>query len=94
LNRLALHAKTFAALRNKDIDKEREKEPPYLKYGKYAAIGLEFPSTVIGGLLLGYFIDQYFGSSPWFTVSLTLLALIGGFIRLFQLLKHFASRGK
>lgn len=79
---------------NEDADKEPEKEPVYLKYGKYAAIGLEFPSTVLGGLLLGYFIDQHFGFSPWFTVSLTLLALIGGFIRLFQLLKHFAGKGK
>jgi F0F1-type ATP synthase assembly protein I len=94
LNRLALHAKKFAVLAIKNIDKGQQKEPLYLKYGKYAAIGLEFPSTVIGGLLLGYFIDQHFGSSPWFTVSLTLLALIGAFVRLFQLLKRFAARGK
>jgi F0F1-type ATP synthase assembly protein I len=94
LKRPALHAKKCPALTNKGIDEEQEKESPYLRYGKYAAIGLEFPSTVIGGLLLGYFIDQHFSSSPWFTVSLTLLALIGGFVRLFQLLKHFAGRGK
>jgi F0F1-type ATP synthase assembly protein I len=94
LKRLALHAKKPSVLTNKGIDEEQEKESRYLRYAKYAAIGLEFPSTVIGGLLLGYFIDQHFNSSPWFTVSLTLLALIGGFVRLFQLLKHFAGREK
>ena len=64
----------------------------YLKIGKYAAAGLEFPSTILGGLLLGYFLDDYFKTSPWFTAGLTLVALVGGFIRLFQWVNYFSRR--
>ncbi len=73
-------------------DKDREVEGFYLKIGKYAAAGLEFPSTVLGGLLLGYFLDGYFQTSPWFTAGLTLVALVGGFIRLFQWVNYFSRR--
>ena len=31
---------------------EGSRKPLFFKLGKYAAIGLEFPSTVIGGLFL------------------------------------------
>ena len=73
-------------------DKDTEGESFYLKIGKYAAAGLEFPSTILGGLLLGYFLDDYFETSPWFTTILTLLALIGGFVRLFQWINYFSRR--
>ena len=73
-------------------DKDKEVESPYLKVGKYAAAGLEFPSTVLGGLLLGYFLDGYFKTSPWFTMVLTLGALVGAFVRLFQWVNYFSRR--
>jgi len=73
-------------------DKDTEAESLYLKVGKYAAAGLEFPSTVLGGLLLGYFLDGYFKTSPWFTAILTLVALIGSFVRLFQWVNYFSRR--
>jgi F0F1-type ATP synthase assembly protein I len=73
-------------------DKDTEVKSFYLKVGKYAAAGLEFPSTVLGGLLLGYFLDGYFKTSPWLTAILTLLALIGSFVRLFQWINYFSRR--
>lgn len=66
-------------------------DPLFVKVGRYAAIGLEFPSTVVGGLFLGYFLDNYLGSFPWFTASFTILALIGAFVRLVQLLQRFSG---
>lgn len=70
------------------------RESLYLKIGKYAAIGLEFPSTVVGGLFLGYAVDIYFASFPWLTAFCTIFALVGAFIRLFQLLKRFSDEHK
>lgn len=64
------------------------------KIGKHAAIGLEFPSTVIGGVLLGYFLDLYFDTSPWFAISTTLLAFVGACIRLVQWVKRFSGEDK
>jgi F0F1-type ATP synthase assembly protein I len=62
------------------------------KIGKYAAIGLEFPSTVIGGLFLGYFLDGYFGTFPWLMTVCSLAALVGAFVRLVQWLRRFSDR--
>jgi len=69
-------------------------QPLFVKAGKYAAIGLEFPSTVIGGMLLGYVLDLYFDASPWFAISITLLAFLGACLRLVQLVKRFSHQDK
>jgi len=74
-------------------DRAINNEPNYLKFSKYAAAALEFPSTVLGGMFLGYLLDSYFNLSPWLTTILTFVALIGAFARLFQLLRYF-SRDK
>ncbi len=41
-----------------------DETPGFVKFSKYAAVGLEFPSTVLGGLILGYFLVRYLGTSP------------------------------
>ena len=69
-------------------------EPNYLKFSKYAAAGLEFPSTVLGGMFLGYFLDGYFNVSPWLTTILTFVALIGAFARLLQWMSYFSREKK
>jgi len=66
---------------------------PFGKIAKYLAIGLEIPSTIIGALVLGYLIDLQFGTSPWFTVALSVLGFIGAVFRLIQYLKRFAHDG-
>ena len=70
---------------------QEDKTPPFVKFSKYAAIGLEFPSTILGGLGLGYVLDQYFDTSPWFIMTLTLLALVGAFVRLIVMLQRFSG---
>jgi len=52
---------------------------------------LELPSTIIGGLFLGYLIDLYFGTSPWFTATLAIVAFVGAVVRLVQWLQHFSG---
>lgn len=66
---------------------------PFAKLAKYLAIGLEFPSTIIGALVLGYLIDLKFGTSPWFMVVSAVLGFVGAVYRLLQYLKHFAGDG-
>ena len=70
---------------------QENKTPPFVKFSKYAAIGLEFPSTILGGLAIGYALDQYFDTSPWFIMTLTLLALVGAFVRLIVMLQRFSG---
>jgi len=57
-------------------------------------VGFEFPSTVLAGLVLGYFADQYLDTSPWMVLVLGLLGLVLAFYRLVLLLRHFAAERK
>lgn len=73
---------------------QRDKAPSFVKLSKYAAIGMEFPSTILGGLILGYLLDRYFDTSPWLVMVITLLALVGAFVRLIQTLRSFSDDRK
>ncbi len=44
--------------------------------GRYLAVGFQIAGAIVGGLLLGYFLDDYAGTPPLFTLLLT----VGGFI--------------
>ena len=71
-----------------------DKTPAFVKISKYAAIGLEFPSTILGGLVLGYLLDLYLETSPWFVMTITLLSLVGAFIRLVYMLQRLSGDKK
>jgi F0F1-type ATP synthase assembly protein I len=72
-------------------NKSGKRKPPFANLAKYVAIGFEFPSTIIGGLFLGYLIDLYFDTSPWFTMILAFLAFVGAVFRLVKWLQHFSG---
>lgn len=42
---------------------------------RYSAFGTELALTVIAGVYIGYYADQYLGTNPW----LMLLFTLGGF---------------
>jgi F0F1-type ATP synthase assembly protein I len=63
---------------------------PFAKIAKYLAIGLEIPSAILGGVILGYLADQWLGTSPWLTVLCSVLGFVGAVFRLVKYLKHFS----
>ena len=70
---------------------ERRAEPSLVRTAKYAAFGLEFPGTIIGGLALGYAADYYLGTSPWFAVAATFTAFVAAVARLIQWVRRFGN---
>ena len=75
-------------------DASSPKSPFLFRAAKYTAVGFEFPSTVGAGLVLGYFADQYLGTSPWMVLVLGLSGLVLAFYRLVLLLRHFSAERK
>jgi F0F1-type ATP synthase assembly protein I len=63
------------------------------KIAKYLAVGFEIPSTILGGVILGYLADSYFGTSPWLTVIFAVLGFVGAVYRLVKYLKYFSQHG-
>jgi len=68
-------------------------QPPFLRRaGLYLGVAFELPGTILGGLVLGYFLDAYFGTSPWLLIALTALAFVGAFVRLMKWVRFFANQ--
>jgi F0F1-type ATP synthase assembly protein I len=64
-----------------------EKRPASL--WRFAAIGAEFFSPILGGSLLGYYLDEHFHSAPWLAVIGVLLGVFLGMYRLIIELRDF-----
>jgi F0F1-type ATP synthase assembly protein I len=78
----------------------REKNPGAVKYplvtrkaGILLAMALELPGSIGGGLLIGYLLDQYFKTSPWLMMALTILGFTAACIRLVRWARFFSEKG-
>jgi F0F1-type ATP synthase assembly protein I len=72
-------------------DRQQDNQTSFLRRASlYLGVALELPGTVLGGLLVGHLLDNYFGTSPWLLITVTLLAFTGAFVRLVHWFKFFA----
>lgn len=71
-------------------NRQNDQTPLLRRAGLYLGVAFELPGTIIGGLAVGYFLDLYLGSSPWFLIALTAIAFAGAFVRLVRWVKFFA----
>jgi ATP synthase protein I len=49
---------------------------------RYSSIGLELAGATAGLALLGYWIDRYFGTTPWGTLGGVIIGIVGGLYNL------------
>ncbi|HVN86930.1 MAG TPA: AtpZ/AtpI family protein [Candidatus Binatia bacterium] len=59
---------------------------------RYAGFGFEFAATIVAGVLVGNYLDQWLGTSPWLLLLFTLGAMVGAVQRLISSLKRHSSR--
>ncbi len=62
---------------------------PFVRYSRYGALAFEFSGTIGAGVLVGWWLDRQLDTEPYLLVAATLIAVVGGFIRLIQLLRRF-----
>lgn len=73
-------------------ERQLKSHTPFLRRaGLYLGIAFELPGTILGGLLVGHLLDNYFDTSPWLLIGMTMLAFAGAFVRLLRWVKHFAK---
>ncbi len=54
---------------------------------RYQTVGMMFPASIIGGLVIGYFLDKWLHTSPYLAIIFTLYGVAAGFVNLFKLAK-------
>lgn len=71
----------------------RDDQPTFIqRAGLYLGVAFELPGTILAGLVVGYFLDKYFNTSPWLLIVFTLLAFAGAFIRLVRWVRFFSDK--
>ena len=71
--------------------KRHDSQTPILRRaGLYLGVAFELPGTIVGGLVVGYFLDRYLGTSPWFLIVVTAVAFVGAFVRLVRWVQFFS----
>lgn len=53
-------------------------------YARYSAAGIQFALTLAVFTLLGYWLDEWLGSLPWFTIVGSFFGFAGATIKLYR----------
>jgi len=61
-------------------------------YGTAATIGMHMVSSIIVGLVIGYYLDRYFDTKPWLLMIFFLLGVAAGFKMVWQDFKLVQKR--
>ena len=52
--------------------------------GTAGTLGLHIVSAIIVGLVIGYFLDDYFGTKPWMIMIFFMVGVVAGFKMVFE----------
>lgn len=55
---------------------------PSVRYARYIGVAVEFTSPIIGGAIVGHYLDVYFKTEPYLTLVALMLGVFAGFYRL------------
>jgi len=66
-------------------------EKLYKQLLRFSSIGLEMGFCVAIGVGIGYFLDSYFGTKPWFLLIFFFVGIAAAFRSLFSLLKKIGQ---
>lgn len=75
----------------KDTD---DKEETYRIIGLVGSFGFTMAGSMAGAYFLGGYLDKKFNTSPWLTLCLIMLAIIGNFIEFFKLIKKLFAENR
>jgi ATP synthase protein I len=61
---------------------------PVLRFGRSFALFWDFVGSVLAGALIGYVLDRWFDTEPYWILGLMILGVVGGFVRLVRSLRR------
>jgi F0F1-type ATP synthase assembly protein I len=64
----------------------------WAKVGFYSSLGFILPGAVVGGLALGWYLDEKLHSKPLLTLVLAALGAVAGFIEILRLMTREEKR--
>jgi ATP synthase protein I len=68
--------------------KKRDKKS-YKKLAYLSSLGLMLPSSIVVGMVIGWFLDKIFKTWPWLFLIFTLFGIVSGFYNLIKGVARF-----
>lgn len=62
------------------------------KYLRLSTVGLELGLSVLIGLFIGQYLDEWLGTEPWLLLLFLILGMVAGFRSIFRLLRDLNAR--
>ena len=56
-----------------------------------SSMGIALVAATFIGLLIGYYLDKYFGTSPWLTIIFLIFGIIAGFKNMYDIIKKYGG---
>ncbi|OGQ05727.1 MAG: hypothetical protein A2W61_06450 [Deltaproteobacteria bacterium RIFCSPLOWO2_01_44_7] len=69
-----------------------QKNPFWLTFGLYGAVGIQLSLTVVAGWFMGDYLDRRWGTSPWLALLGLVLGFTGGLWNLIRILNWRTKR--
>ncbi len=68
---------------------EKPSRAGFRSLAELSSLGLILPSSIAVGLFMGYLLDKWLGTKPWFLLIFTVLGIVSGLLSLFRGLKKY-----
>ena len=56
-----------------------------------ASMGIQMVASTFIGLLIGYYLDKFFGTRPWLTLLFLLFGIAAGFRNIYETVKKYGG---
>ena len=80
--------------KKKKTKAEKQKRGDFIRLaGVASTVGINMVASTFVGFALGYWVlDEYLNTHPWFTIIMTALGIVGGFMYLFRIAQKAGER--
>ncbi len=66
----------------------------YKSLGFLSSVGICMVASILIGMVMGYYLDRWLGTAPWFLLIFLVLGIISGFRNIFILTERELKRQK
>lgn len=70
------------------MTEKQDRKAFFRELGQYSALGLEMAVSVVIGLAVGYYLDDWLGTGPWLTVVWLAIGFAAGVRSLYRAAKR------
>ena len=60
--------------------------------GRFMSLGIAIVLCLVIGLTIGYYVDKWFGTKPFFTILFIFLGICAGFLTLYREVKLYLKQ--